>query len=634
MPISNSKKGQYFLLDFDRAAKAATSTLRSSPRRTPSRIDSGLSAGRPNGPPRQLLPVDRQAVSESACNGRLGARVAAFLSARITMQAATRVFPLLCDRFWPFPLSRHRVGLLAGDNRPMASRLRLADLLAGFSIVVDLGYGLPMETAMRSCLLGTALARRLGLEDRGVAEVFYVSLLLHVGCLAYSHETAAWFGDDAAVRRAVVRTNNPLEIFTVLIPEATRGLPPGSRLMNVARFVSRGPGFSKRHDLASCESARAVARRIGLPNAVSDALYDVHEWWNGRGARRLKGEAIAVSARIARVATDAVFLAALRDPDAVTFTLQAAAGKRLDPSIVAVLEADAPGLLAEAGSGDPRLRILDAEPGPAVVIDPPELALVAAAFGDLADIKTPFTHGHSAGVARLSVAAASRLRLDRETIAHLEVAAYLHDLGRGGVSNAVWEKPALLTTADWEQVRMHTYYTERILSASAALAPVAAIACLHHERLDGSGYHRGCRGTDIGTAARVLAAADSFQAMIQSRPHRAALDPDQARDELLGEARRRRLDSDVVAAVLDAADQPVAPVRDLRPAGLSEREVEVLRLVAEGCSNPEIGRRLSISPRTAEHHVQHIYTKLGVSTRVAAVLLALEHNLLESGSHS
>ena len=229
------------------------------------------------------------------------------------------------------------------------------------------------------------------------------------------------------------------------------------------------------------------------------------------------------------------------------------------------------------------------------------------------------------------MAAATRLGLDRETIARLHVAALLHDLGRAGVSNAVWEKPGPLTAAEWEQVRMHPYYSERILATSASLAPMAAVVGLHHERLDGSGYHRGCGGGDLGISARILAAADSFQAMTQRRPHRPALDADRAGDELLRDARRGRLDTDAVAAVLDAAGQPHPAARgDLRPAGLSQREVEVLRLVAEGCSNPEIGRRLSISRRTAEHHVQHIYTKLGVSTRAGAALFALEHDLLSS----
>jgi HD-GYP domain-containing protein (c-di-GMP phosphodiesterase class II) len=469
------------------------------------------------------------------------------------------------------------------------------------------------------------------LPEREAAEVFYVSLLLHVGCLAYSHETNAWFGDDAAVRRAVVRTNYPWEIVTVLIPEATRDLPPGDRLKSVALFATRGPGFAKRHDMASCEAARVVAGRIGLPEAISGALYDVHEWWNGRGARGLKGDAIAPSARIARVATDAVFLAALGDPETVPARLRRLGGKRLDPHVVAVFVADAPALLAEVTSGDPRTRILEIEPAPVVGIGEADLTLVAAAFGDLADIKTPFTHGHSAEVAQLSVEAATRLGLDPETVAQLRVAAHLHDLGRGGVSNSVWEKPGPLTTAEWEQVRLHPYYTERILSTPAALTPMAAIAGLHHERLDGSGYHRGCHGAAIGTAARVLAAADSFQAMTQRRPHRPPLHLDQARDEVLRDARRGRLDPDAVAAVLDAAGQPRPPrVRSLRPAGLSDREVETLRLLAEGFSNPEIGRRLGISRRTAEHHVQHIYAKLGVSTRAAAALFALEHDLLAS----
>jgi HD-GYP domain-containing protein (c-di-GMP phosphodiesterase class II) len=514
----------------------------------------------------------------------------------------------------------------------MGSRLRLADLLAGLSIVADLGYGLPLETAMRAGLVGTGLARRLGLSEREAGEVFYVSLLLHVGCLAYSHETTTLLGDDAAVHRAVVRTKSSLEVLTVLIPGVTQGLPPVARLRSLAVITTRGKAFAKRHDLAACEAARAVARRIGLPEGVSAALYDVHEWWNGCGARGLEGEAIAAQARIARVATDAVFLSALGDAETVTRTLRRFAGKTLDPSVVAAFTADATTLLAEAASGDPRTKILETEPAPAVEIDEADLPVVAAAFGDMADVKTPFTHGHSSEVARLSVAAATRLGLDRQTIAHLEVGALLHDVGHGGVSNAVWEKPGPLTTAEWEQVRLHPYYSERILMSSEALAPVAPIVGLHHERLDGSGYHRGSGGAAIGVAARVLAAADAFQAMTQHRSHRPAFERDRAGDELRRDVLLGRLDADAVEAVLAAAGQPHrARPRPQRPAGLSDREVEVLRLVAAGCSNPEIGRRLGVSRRTAEHHVQHIYTKVGVSSRAGAALFALEHHLLAPG---
>jgi HD-GYP domain-containing protein (c-di-GMP phosphodiesterase class II) len=186
-----------------------------------------------------------------------------------------------------------------------------------------------------------------------------------------------------------------------------------------------------------------------------------------------------------------VFLGALGDADTVTKALGRLAGKRLDPHVTAVFTADATALLAEAGAGDPRARVVEIEPAPPVEIDETDLPVVAAAFADLTDIKSPFTHGHSSEVASLSVAAATRLGLDRATVAQLEVAALLHDLGRAGVSTAIWEKPGPLTAAEWEQVRMHPYYSERILATSASLAPMAAVVGLHHERLDRSGYHRG-----------------------------------------------------------------------------------------------------------------------------------------------
>jgi HD-GYP domain-containing protein (c-di-GMP phosphodiesterase class II) len=176
---------------------------------------------------------------------------------------------------------------------------------------------------------------------------------------------------------------------------------------------------------------------------------------------------------------------------------------------------------------------------------------------------------------------------------------------------------------------MHAYHSERILATSGTLAALAPLAGMHHERLDGSGYHRACRARELSPAARILAAADAYQAMTQERPHRPALAPEEAAAELVREARAGRLDRDVVGAVLEAAGQRRASRADLRPAGLSEREVEVVRLVAAGCSNPDIAERLVISRRTAEHHVQHVYAKLGVSSRAAVALFAVQHELVE-----
>jgi len=511
----------------------------------------------------------------------------------------------------------------------MTDRLRLADLLSGLSIVSDLGYGLPTETALRSCLISTALARRMDLPEREVADVFYVSLLFHIGCVAYAQETFELFGDDQAVRRAAVETDltDVRDIFATLIPRSTRGLSPAARVRGAVRMATTGREFGKAHDQASCEVARSVSRRIGLRDSVSDSLHDIHEWWNGAGARSLRGEEIALSARIARVATETSELLSLERRDVVD-ALRHRAGKTLDPAIVEHFASGSSPIVTAAISGDPRAQVLDAEPSPVVHIGEADLPQIARAFGELADLKSSFTHGHSTEVTRLSLAAADRLGLDRHTCACLEVAGFLHDIGRIGVPNRIWAKPGTLTTGEWEQVHLHPYHSERILASTSALKPMARIAGMHHERIDGSGYHRGCRGKEIDVAARVLACADAFQAMTQRRAHRAALDRARARDELLREARAGTFDGNVVAAVLDASQLTVTRRQHLRPGGLSDRELEVLRLVVEGCSNPEIGRRLGISRRTAEHHVQHVYDKIGVSTRAAAVLFALEHDLL------
>jgi HD-GYP domain-containing protein (c-di-GMP phosphodiesterase class II) len=519
----------------------------------------------------------------------------------------------------------------------MALRLRLADLLAGLSVVADLGFGLPPEEAMRSCLIATELARLRNLPEQEVADTFYASLLFHVGCTAYSHETAAIFGDELANTRAVAKTNfaAPRDVLTKFIPEATKGMGLLPRVRSAAFIVIRGQAFGKRYETATCEVARETARRLGLPATVQRALYEAHEQWRGGGAPKgLEGEEIALPARIARVGIEAARWDDIGGPEMAVAALGRRAGGILDPSYVDLFVQNASAILAGASTGDPRERILEAEPKPVVEKDQAELPEVAIAFGDIADLKTPFTHGHSQEVARLATAAAERLRLDRKTVEVLHVAALLHDLGRVGISNAIWEKEGPLSAAEWEQVRTHPYQSERILATSEALEPTAQLAGMHHERLDGSGYHRGCQAREIPVAARILAAADVFQAMTQDRPHRKALDPQDAGEELVRESRSGRLDSDVVASVLDAAGQPRTTRRhDLRPAGLSEREIEVLRLVARGCSNPQIADRLYISRRTAEHHVQHIYTKIGVSSRAAAALFALEHDLISSGSN-
>jgi HD-GYP domain-containing protein (c-di-GMP phosphodiesterase class II) len=260
------------------------------------------------------------------------------------------------------------------------------------------------------------------------------------------------------------------------------------------------------------------------------------------------------------------------------------------------------------------------------VLDP-QLIDVATVFADLSDLKSPYTHGHSREVARLARGAGEHLGLDDGSLDTLEMAGLLHDVGRVAISSRIWDKPGPLTTQEWEEVRLHAYHSERILAGSERLAPLVELVGRHHERCDGSGYHRGSGRAELPPPTCVLAAADVYQAMTQERPHRAALTPAQAEAELHDSVRTGLLDAEAAGAVLAAAGHDIEVRREL-PAGLTEREAQVLGLVARGHSNRQIAEALRISRRTAEHHVQHIYTKIGSSSRAAAALFAMEHDLL------
>jgi HD-GYP domain-containing protein (c-di-GMP phosphodiesterase class II) len=207
-------------------------------------------------------------------------------------------------------------------------------------------------------------------------------------------------------------------------------------------------------------------------------------------------------------------------------------------------------------------------------------------------------------------------------------AALLHDVGRTAISLNVWDKPGALTHAEWERVRLYPYYTERILARPAELAETGALAALHRERLDGSGYHRGLPAAMQPHAVRILAAADVYQSKIEARAYRPPMSADEAASEMRRLVRDRKLDGDAVDAVLNVVAGVKSSARRQWPAALSDREIDVLRLMAKSYSTRRIAETLSISAKTADHHIQHIYTKIGVSTRAAATLFALQNDII------
>jgi HD-GYP domain-containing protein (c-di-GMP phosphodiesterase class II) len=506
-------------------------------------------------------------------------------------------------------------------------QVRSAELVAALCLATDLGMGFPFEHGLHSTLIAMRLADRLGLDRETASETYYACLLAHSGCTADAHITAQVYGDSLATHVHPVMYGSGREVMTGLMralpdPESAgprRAVQTGRRLPRLARE-------QRPHLAAMCEVAGMVADGVGVPSSVAGLLQHLMERWDGWGPlRRARGDEIPLQMRIVHLAADAAIQRLLGGEERVVRLVRERAGHAFDPEVAACLIDDAERILALDVRASVWEEALDREPRPWLLLDGAALDRGLAAMGNFADLISPYLTGHSTGVAELAAAAARGCGIDESGVVSLRRAALVHDLGRVAIHPRVWQKRGPLSADEWEQVRLHPYHAERVVSRSKFLAELAPVAGAHHERCDGSGYHRGVAGAQLTVPARVLAAADAYWAMTAPRPHRAPLPPLLAADELAREASAGRLDAAAVTAVLAAAGQQVPRVE--RPAGLTEREARVVGMLARGLQTKEIARALGISSKTADRHIQNAYRKIGVSTRAAATLFAMEHAL-------
>jgi HD-GYP domain-containing protein (c-di-GMP phosphodiesterase class II) len=461
-----------------------------------------------------------------------------------------------------------------------------------------------------------------------------LALLRYLGCNAGTHEQAALVGDEVAMRTATVPAygGDPSQFMDALVnhlrttysalsaPELDRAI--AQVILSFQRVIQ---------ELAAghCEVGQRLASHFGFGEPMQQALGRVYERWDGQGVPAgLKGEETPFSARIVSLAHDAILFHRMGGVEMAVAVVKERAGGAHDPKMVARFCQLGQPLLEGLETGSSWEAVLALEPGEQTVLSEEQLDNACRAIADFTDLKSPYLLGHSRGVAELAAEAARRCGLPEDDIIAVWRAGMLHDVGRTGVSSSIWGKPGPLSDSEWERVRLHSYYTERVLARSSALAQLGALAASHHERLDGSGYHRGAGAPPLTPAARILAASDVYHAMTESRPHRPALTPEAAAEALRSEVRAGRLDGEAANAVLAAAGHRARTTRRALVAGLSEREVEVLRLLACGRSRKQIAELLFISEKTVSHHTQHIYTKIGVSTRAGATLFALQHDLL------
>ena len=518
---------------------------------------------------------------------------------------------------------------MSGYQSSDPDRVRTAEVIASLSLATDLAMGLPLEHGLQRNLVAMRLCDRLEVDSVIATQTYFLSLLFYVGCNAPADVGWDVFGDDSALAtyatpfRFGTRSESAMGMLRAVAPPTA---PAHVRVWRAARHF---PVLAFRFGgvvSATCEVARMLTDGLGLNEDVSRLFAYESERWDGKGLPDgVLAEAIPLAVRIAHVASDAVIQSLLSDPQSVVDVIGSRGGGAFDPAVTQVFTRHSEKIMDLGAESSLWERTLASEPKPWQMLEGDAIDRALAAMGHFTDMGIPEFVDHSVGVSQLCSRAAELLSLDPADVAQVRRAASVHDLGRVAVPIRIWQKAGSLSLDEWEQVRLHAYHTERLLMHSPFLAALAPAAGAHHERLDGSGYHRGAVASSLHPIHRLLAAADAFHAMTEPRPHRAAMSPSEAADSLQRATREGLFAADAVAAVLEVSGQSIAPVES--PGGLTDREMQVVKLLARGLQTKQIAQALSISPKTADFHIQNSYRKMGVSTRAGATLFAMQHGL-------
>lgn len=411
----------------------------------------------------------------------------------------------------------------------------VSEVLGALSFALDLTEGQPFGHALRTCLVGSKIGERIGLPLQERRDLYYALLLKDVGCSSNAARVYELFGgDDRIAKRDLKRVDwsRYFEAAGYAMSHAAPGASWFERAVRVASLAGAGPRAAQELVETRCQRGATICNDLGFGPAVANAVAALDEHWNGRGhPRGLKGGQIPVLARIMGLAQTLEVFAMLDGPETAIEVACQRRGTWFDPTLVEAARDLEHDLALWCTLDDWRLQeeVKRVEPGDAVLLaGPGALDRIASAFAAVVDAKSPFTADHSRRVTEFVVRIADRMALPVEEIIELRRAALLHDLGKLTVPNSVLDKPGPLTAEEWEMVRLHPYYTQRILDRVRGFQSLAFMAASHHERLDGRGYFRGLRGDQVPFGARILAVADVYEALTSQRPYRHALAHEEA----------------------------------------------------------------------------------------------------------
>lgn len=516
-----------------------------------------------------------------------------------------------------------------------APRLRLGEFVATLALAQDNAFGQPLESQLRSCLLATWMCETAGFSPDVRDTAYWVALVRYIGCTGHAHELATLFGDEIAIlgRSLVHDSGNPAEVVGDIIHYATSWREPDDRDRMVKVIQQTVREWAVHNFASGCEVADMLVQRLGLGQAVRDSIRFTYERWNGVGfPTHTGGEAIPLPMRIVHLSHDMEAIGRIFSPERAIEAAKERRGRTYDPAIVDLFVAHGTEWFARLAKLETWDAVLDLEPTPHRMLEGEALDEALAVAADFIDLKSPFMNGHSRRCAQLVADASRVLGFSEDDVARGRRAALIHDFGITGVPNSIWDKPGRLTRSEFDRVEVHPMLTEQMLRRSPALAALNSVACAHHEKCDGSGYHKRVRSDAVDSGACVLAAVEVYVGMTTDRADRDALSPEDASVELRRLASEGIIEPRASRAVLVAAGhgEPRARTvsRSKHAGGLTRRQVDVLRLASRGLTTSQIADRLHISTKTADHHIQHIYTKIGVSTRAAAALWASQHALV------
>jgi HD-GYP domain-containing protein (c-di-GMP phosphodiesterase class II) len=507
--------------------------------------------------------------------------------------------------------------------------------VATLALAQDNAFGQPLESQLRSCLLAAWICDAAGCEDAVRETTYWVALLRYIGCTGHAHEVATVFGDEIAIRAQTLvhDAGNPAEVMHDVVDFATRGRSAEEREEIVQMIQATAREWAVYNFSSGCEVADMLVERLDFGPEVREALRYTFERWNGNGyPNHVGGTAIPLAMRVVHLSHDMEAIGRLFSTEKAVEAARDRRDRTYDPALADLFVANGAEWFDRLRGLDPWDAVLALEPEPHRLLSGGALDDVLTVVADFIDLKSPYMGGHSRRCAELAERAGRVLGFDEDAIDGLRRAALVHDFGTTVVPNSIWDKPGPLTRTEFDRVELHPMLTEQMLRRSPGLDALNPVASAHHEKCDGSGYHKRVRADGNTLDACVLAATEVYVGLTAERADRPAFSPADAAAEL------RRLESDgaleprATSAVLVAAGhgEPQRPSgrRPDNPGGLTRREVEVLRLAARGNTTSEIADRLYIAPKTADHHIQHIYGKISVSTRAAAALWAMEHGVV------